>query len=99
MKQFMELLNQKCTFVNGNIFYLLFSIGVVVNPCAVWLQAYKAWTAASTEGISLLTFIAILCLQVVGAGYAIRIKEPILFVAMTLSFLGSTAIVAAILIR
>jgi len=92
-------LNEKLPFLNGRTFYAIFSIGILGQPLAIWFQLYKAWTAPSTEGISLATFSIMLFLQAVGTGYGIRIKESAIFAAMTMSFVGTAGILTALALR
>lgn len=99
LQEYVEFLNEKLPFFSSRMFYVVFSVAVIANPIAVWSQAIKAWTAASTEGISLFTFVIMLTMQFLGTGYGIRKKEPIICLAMLVSFLGSLVIIAAILIR
>jgi len=99
MAGFVEYLHETLTFFRSPLFYTIFTIAIVGQPIAVWLQAIKAWRADSVEGISLPTFITMLCLQTLAMGYGIREIEPAIFYPMFVSFFGSIAIILAIVVR
>jgi len=94
-----EKLNKDIPFFSGKVFYTIFSFGILLQPLAVWSQAIKAWTTENIGGISLTTFSIMLILQLIGTGYGIMVKEPVVFCAMSISILGSLTIIMAILMR
>lgn len=97
--QMMNWLNERLSFVNSKAFYWVFSGAILLNPIAVWTQAIKAWTVASTEGISGTTFMVMLLLQLLASGYSIRIKEPVMLGAMGTSAVGAVTILLALALR
>ena len=99
INKYMDWLHAHMHIVNTKMFYAFFSATVLLNPIAVWFQTYEAWTAQSTVGISGITYSTMLFLQIIGSGYSIRIKYPVLLLAMLISALGSIGILSALLIR
>lgn len=92
-------LRVKLPFVTGKKFYAIFSTLVAIQPIAIWLQTYQAWTSTTTEGISGMTFLVFLILQVVTVLYAIREQLLPIFVVMILSSFGSIGIILAVCVR
>lgn len=95
----MNYLNAKIAFSRSDLFYRIFSAGLLLQPLAIWLQAVKAWRSDSLEGLSVWTFVAFVVLQIIGMLYGIRVKEPVILAAMSASFCASLTILAAFLIR
>lgn len=95
----MDYLHGKLPFCRSDLFYRIFSAGLLLQPFAIWAQAIKAWRVDSLEGLSLPTFLAFAFLQTIGMLYGIRIREPAIFAAMGVSFLASCTILLAFLIQ
>lgn len=95
----MERLHSSFPVFSTSWFYTVSALGVMANPVAIWVQAYKAWKAESVAGLSAITFVIICSLQLLTAGYAIGIQDLIIMVVMLLSALGSIAVLTAILWR
>ena len=95
----MEVLHEKLPFFNSRKFYLVFSVSLLFNPIAVWFQTIEAWAATSTEGLSVVTFATMLLLQSITIGYSIKIKEPVILLAMATSAIGTIGILLALALR
>lgn len=95
----MERLNTVFSFSNSVWFYRLFALSTAFNPVACFIQGYKSWSAQSTEGLALTTFLILFTLQFIGTFFGIRIKEPALFLSMFFSAIGTAVTITAILVR
>jgi len=93
------VLDSKCSFLHTAWFDYVIWVGMLFQPLAIWMQAIKAWTAPSIDGISVIMFVMLVVLQSSGTLRAIKRTDPILFIAMLGALLGSLLTLVALFTR
>jgi len=80
-------------------FNWVFGILMAINPVALAPQAWIAITAPSVEGISLMTMVLFMVIQLGVALQAVRTKTTSMFLSMLVSAVLSLTIIVAVLVR